>query len=281
MTDRIGPRCPYTLAADRRPVLAAVSTARAAGRPIPASDWRCVREPHPNAGGEQHLALPLGVTGRSVRFAAVDAEPLPATAYMPDVAVDPPAGDTVPVVHAFYSEDGDRECTRRLRNGLACGAGPYEHMLAVDQALDAAGSRPRVADPADVRALVELIESPGTTCVHVTDGDELLLLMPEADDTGAIEQATQALADLFPTVTFLVLQGITGAVLMPPRPQPIDISRELTPGEVAAYEQLAAGHSHLTARRAQLIDQGAAPADLCHPIRPIPPAGYQPPPRKA
>lgn len=271
MTDRIGPRCPYTLGEDWRPVLAAVATARAAGRPAPATDWRCVREPHGTTGGEQHLAMPLGVTGRSVRFAASDCDPLPDDDdQAPELDPAPVDTDTVPVVHAFYSEDGDRECTRRLRNGLACGAGPYEHMLAVDQALAARTPR-RVADPNDVDTLVELIDAPGTTCLHIADGNELLLLMPEGDDT-MVEQATQALADLFPTVTFLVLQGVTGAIVMPPR-----TADAPSPGDTAAYEQHAAGYRDLTARRDNLLDQGAAPADLIHPIRPIPPAGYQPP----
>jgi hypothetical protein len=306
MTERTGPRCPYTLDVDYRPVLAAVATARAAGRPTPPTDWRCVREPHRTTGGEQHLAMPLGVTGRSVRFSDTSAEPLapidllmptadmtdPANAitaaggwcapasyfldaeYQPvdvppsmSVPIDPEV--RVPVVHAHYNPAGGT-CIRTLLNGHTCGGTPDDHRVY------AAPPR-RHADPADVRALIELIDRPGTSCLHIADGDELLLLMPEGDDA-TVEQATRALSDLFPTVTFLVLQGITGAVAIT-RAGPSDFT--LAPSDTAAYEQLAAGHADLAAQRQHLVDQGIPPADLIHPRRPIPPLGYQPPPRQA
>lgn len=60
----------------------------------------------------------------------------------------------------------------------------------------------------------ELLNRPGTTAVRVDHGDELLLLMPDAD-TDLADQAARTLAAAYPTVSFLVLAGITGAVVMP------------------------------------------------------------------
>jgi hypothetical protein len=79
------------------------------------------------------------------------------------------------------------------------------------------------ADPplAPEVALRRLLDTPGSTAISVNDGDELLLLMPEADEA-TVTQATAALAELFPTVTFLVMCGITGAVVMPRRYTPDD-----------------------------------------------------------
>lgn len=64
--------------------------------------------------------------------------------------------------------------------------------------------------------LAELLARPGTTAVQVEHGDELLLLLPDAD-TATTEAAAQTLVDAFPTVSFLLLSGITGAVVMPRR----------------------------------------------------------------
>lgn len=66
------------------------------------------------------------------------------------------------------------------------------------------------------QTLDELLARPGVAVVRVEHGDELLVLMPH-DDTDTAERAATTLADLFPSVAFLVLSGVTGAVVMPRR----------------------------------------------------------------
>lgn len=76
-----------------------------------------------------------------------------------------------------------------------------------------------VTSPAGV-ALDELraaLAGATVTALTLTDGDELLLLAPDLD-TAEAENVSAALAELFPTVTFLVLCGAAGAVRMPRRP---------------------------------------------------------------
>jgi hypothetical protein len=276
MTSKIGPRCPAVMLTDARPKLAAVAAAAMANKPIPPTDWQCTREPHAEPGPthEVHLALPLGITGPSVRFEDQTVEPCPTCMgpirettdmvcqtcgrdYGPPA--EPPPADAVPIVHAFLSDRADNECTRLLRNGLACGGNPYDHAQPVDQAL-AAFNGVGHADPDDVRRLIELIDRPGTTAVVVNDGDELLLLLPDEGDPARTAAATATLTQLFPTVTFLLLCGVTGAVLMPKRQTP-----------ESTYENMLAAYEHLIAQRDAMIMQGVNPDDLTLPRRPINP----------
>ncbi|MEV4122872.1 hypothetical protein [Micromonospora sp. NPDC049645] len=70
--------------------------------------------------------------------------------------------------------------------------------------------------PATRADLDELLARPGVAVVRVEHGDELLMLMPH-DDTDTAERAATTLAELYPAVSFMVLAGITGAVVMPRR----------------------------------------------------------------
>lgn len=230
MTNPDTPRCPAVMALAARPVLAAVAAARLAGRPYPPTDWRCVRQAHSGPEPTPHLALPLGTTGPSIRFAGEQ-------------------------VDAPVCKCPDPEAHARL---LTLTAGFEQPTVDGDEQPEPA--EPRHADPEDVRRLIELVERPGTTAVRVNDGDELLLLMPETDDDNRIAAASQALADLFPTVTFLVLAGITGAVVMPRRkPEP------------PTYDELIARYDEQIAKRDSLILQGVDPAALLLPVRPLDP----------
>lgn len=277
MTAKTGHRCPAVMSTDARPKLAAIESARVAGRTPPAADWQCSREPHTVDQGpthDVHLALPLGVTGPSVRFDDQTVEPCPTcmgptreTVGMvcqtcgrdygpPD---EQPATEAAPIVHAFLSDRADNECTRLLPNGLACGGTPHDHAQPVDQAL-AALNTVKHADPDDVRRLIELVDRPGTTAVLVNDGDELLLLLPDEGDPARTAAASNTLTQLFPTVTFLVLSGVTGAVLMPKRQKP-----------ASTYANMLASYEHLIAQRDALIMQGVNPDELNLPVRPANP----------
>lgn len=180
-------RCPAEYLLDARPLLAPVGAARLAKQPEPVLDWQCVRRPHETMKGptnDLHIAMPLGVHGRSFRFG-------------PELVQPPrPAGDAT------------EHLTRMLADGEAV---PPLAVQGVAHPAPPAGP---------VEDLVDQLARRGAAAIRVTDGDELLLLMPDAGEQGQadVDKAAESLAALFPTVTFLILQGITGAVAMPRRP---------------------------------------------------------------
>lgn len=261
MTGKIGPRCPAEHLTDARPLLAAVAAAKVAGRPVPETDWQCVREPHGDR--RPHLCMPIGPAGPSVRFAGELVQPgtCPTCSGPSRVTV----GMVCQHCGTDYDPPADDPDTYHER-GVYCGepAHCFEPYPGADpgtpypaEPAPAPAPMPR-ADPDDVRRLIEIVQAPGTTAVHVNDGDELLLLLPDADEK-AVETSAQALADLFPTVTFLVLAGVTGAVVMPPR----------RVNDTPTYADLLASHDDMIARRDRLILQGVNPDDLTVPIRPL------------
>lgn len=239
MTAKLGPRCTAEYLPDARPLLAADATARVARQPVPVRDWRCVREPH--GAPTEHLAMPAGVTGMSCRFSGVLVKPDTCPTCTAGTGPDtyPAAGRVCPDCYTPARPDAGLAAAATTA-GLAAAAAPAPGEAGL------AAAAPQHADPDDVRRLIDLVQQPGTTAIHVNDGDELLLLLPEADDK-AVERSAQALADLFPTVSFLVLAGVTGAVVMPRRPEP-------------TYDEL-------IRHRDNLIMQGVDPEQLAMPTR--------------